>query len=385
MTLAETKFADPDDIIFRFPCISVRQPIGELFVGALPFKVLCSIADFDVRHVIEEERDLDKYLGIQRPLKKDRVRQIEQFVNFADASFPSSIIIAVDDRCAQFDRETSTMTLRNVTDPNDPVLVRRIARVIDGQHRIAGLYQCRQEHFECPVTILVGTDLADQAQMFARVNLSQTPVSPSLVYDLFELSKSKSPQKTCHDLTVRLDRGRDGPFFKRIKRLGTATPGRDAEFLTQSTVVRGMMQHISEFPDRDRDIYLRGKEPSRPSRREQNDMIYREWFLDRQDDRIYEEIVSMFEAVRKRWPIAWNTNGRGYMLARTNGYFAIMRFLRDSTLYWGGPGKPVSVDNHSRLLEDVDLKDDDLTTMNFPPGTAGEAKLYATLRAVVPR
>lgn len=373
-------YMDPSDVEFRFPCIKLRQPIGDLYVGALPFKILCAIADFDVRRVLREERDVERYLGIQRQLNAKRVHELEEYVNFSDASFPGSIIIAVDERSALFDEETSTMVLRNIRDETDPVLVRQIARVIDGQHRIAGLYQCYQEFFDCPVTILVGMDIADQGLMFARVNLSQTPVNRSLVYDLFELTQTRSPQKTCHDITVKLDRDPDGPFFQRIKRLGIATPGREAELLSQATVVKGIMQHVSDFPDRDRDTFLRGKTPPKPSARERDRMVFREWFLDGNDEAIFEAINNYFVAVRERWPIAWNATGRGYVLPRTNGYLALMRFLRDSFLYWAGPSQPVSTEQHLRLLRTVKLDDNQITIDEFPPGTSGEARLYRVIR-----
>ncbi|MDR7118366.1 DGQHR domain-containing protein [Caulobacter sp. BE254] len=373
-------YADPSDIRFTFPCIKVKQPIGDLYIGSLPFKVLCAIADFDVRRVMQEDRDVERYLGIQRQINQKRVKELEEYVNFSDASFPGSIIIAVDDRCAAFDQTASTMTLSNVRDSDDPVLVRQIARVIDGQHRIAGLYQCRQENFDCPVTILVGMDIADQGLMFARVNLSQTPVNRSLVYDLFELTQSRSPQKLCHDITVRLDREIEGPFFKRIKRLGIATPGRNAELLSQATIVKGIMPHISDFPDRDRDALLRRKTLPRPSHREKERMILREWFLDERDEDIYSAIDTYFDAVRERWPKAWQADGRGYVLPRTNGYLALMRFFRDSWLYWSTPGKQVSKDQHLQLLRRVALTDDQITTEMFLPGTSGEAALYKALR-----
>lgn len=377
-------YMDPSDVIFEFPCIKLRQPVGELFVGALPFRVLCAIADFDVRHVLQEQRDLDRYLGIQRPLKPKRVKEIQEYVNFADAAFPTAIIIAVENRCAVFDADSSRMTLRNIRDEGDPVLARRIARVIDGQHRIAGLYQCKQENFECPVTILVGSDIADQAQMFARVNLSQTPVNPSLVYDLFELAKTRSPQKFAHELTVRLDRASEGPFYKRIKRLGTATAGRDAEFLSQATVVRGILQHVTANADADRDLYLRGKEPAKLHKRASEEFVFRNSFIDDDDDTVFEAITNLFTAVQQRWPIAWEGAGRGYILPRTNGYFALMRYLRDVTLYFAGPDAPVSVEKHMRLLERVRLRDDDLTSERFLPGTGGEAALYKELAAAIP-
>lgn len=382
---ADIGIVDPTDVIFQFPCVRLRQPIGELFVAALPYKILCTIADFDVRKVIEDDRDLDRYLGIQRPLNMRRVAEIRDYVNFADAAFPTAIILAIDDRCAEFDADTSTMTLRNVRDEERPVLARKIARVIDGQHRIAGLYKCVQDHFECPVTIIVGADIADQAQMFARVNLTQTPVSRSLVYDLFELAKTRSPQKTCHETTVRLDRATGGPLFQRIKRLGTATPGRDAELLTQATVVRGLMQHISDAPDRDRDIYLRGKEPSRPTRKENEAMIFRAWFLDKREVEIFEAVSTLLTAVRERWPRAWAAEGVGYVLPRTSGFLALMKYLRDATLYWSGPDSIVSVENHLKLLARVPLDDDDFTTEHFRPGSSGEAAMYRIFVGAIPR
>lgn len=377
-------YADPSDIIFEFPCIKLRQPVGELFVGALPYKILCAIADFDVRHVLQEERDLDRYLGIQRPLKLKRVREIQDYVNFADAAFPTAIIIAVDPRCALFDSASSTMTLRNIRDQGDPVLARRIARVIDGQHRIAGLYQCRQENFDLPVTILVGSDIADQAQMFARVNLSQTPVNPSLVYDLFELAKSKSPQKFTHEITVKMDRMPDGPFQRRIKRLGTATPNRDREYLTQATVVKGMLQLITDNADVDRDFYLRNQVPPRASRKDIHRLIFRNSFLDDREDIVLEAITNLFLAVRERWPVAWEGAGEGYILPRTNGYLALMRYLRDATVYFVGSDRAVSVEMHLRLLRRVELEDHDLTSERFLPGTGGEAALYRELSSVIP-
>lgn len=373
-------YIDPSDVEFKFSCIRARQPIGDLYIGALPFRILCAIADFDVRRVLQEERDVERYLGIQRQLNKKRVKEIEEYVNFSDASFPGSIIIAVDERSAEFDEATSTMTLKNIRDENDPVLVRQIARVIDGQHRIAGLYQCRQPDFECPVTILIGMDIADQGQIFARVNLSQTPVNRSLVYDLFELTQARSPQKSCHEITVKLDRDPSGPFFQRVKRLGVATPGRERELLSQATVVKGLIRHVTDFPDRDRDILLRGKAIPRPTQRDKERMIFRDLFIEGRDDVILQAVTTYFEAVRERWPVAWAANGRGYILARTNGYLALMRFLRDSTLYWASPGQMVSKEQHLKLLSLVQLDDDQLTVDEFPPGTSGEAKLYRTLR-----
>lgn len=367
-------------VAFTFPCIKAVQPIGDLYIASLPYRVLCTIADFDVRRVLQEQRDVERYLGIQRELNPKRVREIEEYVNFSDASFPGSIIIAVEERAADYDAKKSVMTLRNIPDDDEPLLARRIARVIDGQHRIAGLYKFHGANFDCPVTILIGMDLADQAQVFARVNLTQTKVNPSLAYDLYELAKTRSPQKTAHELTVKLDRESGGPFFRRIKRLGIATAGRKGELLTQSTIVKGILAHISAFPDRDRDRLMRGRGLPELSEADSERLVFRSWFIAEDDDAIYRSVTALFEAVRDRWPRAWNATGRGYILPRTNGYLALMRFLRDAMLYWAGPSQDVSREQYLTLLKRVNLRDDDLTTANFEPGTGGEARLYRTLR-----
>ena len=130
---------DPRSI--SFSCMRVRQPVGEFFIASIPYRELCAITHFDVRRIMRDGRDVEKYLGIQRPLSKKRVRDLEQFVNTVDASFPTAVIIAVDGRCAAYDEEERTMTLSNWLDPGEdeaPIYFKEIARVLDGQHRLAG-------------------------------------------------------------------------------------------------------------------------------------------------------------------------------------------------------------------------------------------------------
>jgi DGQHR domain-containing protein len=108
--------------------------------------------------------------------------------------------------------------------------------------------------FGLSVTIFIGSDIADQAYIFSTVNLEQTKVSKSIVYDLFELAKTRSPQKTAHNIAVALDRDERGPFYQRIKRLGFATVDRKFETITQATFVENLLPLISPDPKEDRDL-----------------------------------------------------------------------------------------------------------------------------------
>jgi DGQHR domain-containing protein len=374
---------DPDPIKYSFACIRATQPIGDIFIASIPFKTLIRISHFDVRRVLQEERDVERYLGIQRPLEDSRIKSLSEYVNYKDASFPTSVILAIDEEFAAFDDTANTMSVSNIRsgEKKPSTAIGRLARVLDGQHRIAGLRAFEGETFDVPVTIFVGADIADQAHIFATVNLEQTKVQKSLVYDLFSLARTPSPQKTCHNIAVALDRDKNSAFFHRIKRLGFATEGRLFEPITQATFVEALMPYLSSDAKRDRDLLLRGVPLVKIFGDELFRMPFRNLFVDQQDLLITEIVANYFNAVRRKWPNAWNETGRGVMLNRTNGFRALMRFLRHAYLEVAAPGEvPSSQKFSERVFGRIDLDDRVFNTDEFPPGTSGEAHLYRVLR-----
>lgn len=373
---------DSDPISFDVPALRASQPIGDLYLASFPHKTLSRIAFFDVRRRIQELRDIERYLGIQRPLNAARVADLHNYVNFADATFPTSIIISVPDDYASFDERRSRLTIRNfrVGEEQEPSIpIRMLARVIDGQHRIAGLMGYKGDRFDVPVTVFIGSDIADQAYVFSTVNLEQTKVSKSLAYDLFELARSRSPQKTCHNIAVAMDRDPDGPMFQRVKRLGLATEGRNFEPITQSTFVEAVSRYISDDPRVDRDLIIRGQRPPLAGPNEARRLIFRNFFVEDRDIDIVRNVSGFLEAVRDRWPNSWNFRGNGQMLNRTNGFRALMRSLRHFYLRRGAPGDIVSREDFLEELNRVPIEDGHFTVDAFPPGSSGEVRLYRTL------
>ena len=166
-------------------------------------------------------------MGIQRPRNEKRVKEIAKYVGTADACFPTAVILAVDGNCATYDENSKELTLQPYLDPADgekPINYGEIANVLDGQHRIEGLKESGfNNEFDINVSIFIDIDIANQAYLFSTINLAQTKVNKSLVYDLFDLAKKRSPQKTCHNIAVALDKTSGSPFYERIKRLGVAT------------------------------------------------------------------------------------------------------------------------------------------------------------------
>ncbi len=359
--------------------IRLEQPIGEFYIAAFPFRQLCDISHADVRR-LDEERGFETYLGIQRPLSKDRVRGLREYVMTADATFPTSIIIAVDRRCAEWDAAKAELTLTEYfgePGKDEDITFDRIANILDGQHRIAGLADVHTGTFDLNVAVFVDIDIAEQALIFSTVNLTQTKVNRSLVYDLFELAKSRSPQKTCHTIAVALDAASESPFYRRIKRLGAATKGRIDETLTQAAFVESLMPYISLEPRKDRDLLIRGKKiDGTPTLL----CPLRGLFATEQDSDITKIIWNYFAATEERWPTAWGKVSEGNMLNKTNGFMALMRFFGAAYIKLASPlGSMVSKTAFDGLFHGIKLSDKDFNTEAFPPGTSGQAKLFARL------
>lgn len=362
-----------------FPCLPVSQPIGDFYIGTISAEELVRVTYFDVRRIKKERRDIETYLGIQRELNKKRVAEIGDYVNTLDACFPTSVILAVPAVCATYDPEKGHMTLSNYLEPesdDDKIFFSDIAKVLDGQHRIEGLKSFEGDEFDINVSVFVDADLAEQAYLFSTVNLAQTKVNKSLVYDLFDLAKSRSPQKVCHNIAVALDQYSESPFYRRIKRLGSATEGRSMETITQATFVQALIRYMSDKPMHDRDRYMRGEELERAKGADADRLIFRNMMIDEEDLEIGDIIYNYFSAIRERWPRSWDTPQQGNILARTNGFRAFMRLLRPAYLELTDPGGVPKKENFSQIIDRIDMEEDDFNVDNFKPGSSGESELY---------
>jgi len=363
-----------DEVSFK--ALKVTQPIGTFFIGVMKSEDLVRVAVADIRRL--EDNEIDDYIGIQRRLSGTRSKELKSYVNSYDATFPTSIILAVDEENAEWDQERQTLTLR----PSSRRAINEVARIIDGQHRVDGLTNFEGEQFDVSVSVFVGTDLATQANIFATVNLAQTKVNRSLVYDLLDYEKKRSPQKSAHHIAVALDQMTFSPFYRRIKRLGSATSGREGEPLTQAAIVEALLDFLSRDPIADRSAFLRALIPSNPSEEEHRKYPFRQLFLNEKDTEITEIVLNFFTAVRDRWPTSWSDlDRRGNVLPKTNGVKALMRYLKPVYLAIakGDREKVPKINEFRAYLDAVELSDGDFNTSTFPPGTSGEAGLYRIL------
>jgi DGQHR domain-containing protein len=369
----------------RIPVFSVHQPIGDFYVGVIRADELLRICEFDYRRMHYSGGYID-FLGIQRELDKRRVHDISAYVRTVDACFPTSVVISIDEKCAQIEeterQDFNILHVFGYEDPETPELsipLDQVATIIDGQHRLKGLQEADQLAFEISISVFIGVDDATDASLFSTVNLSQTKVNKSLVYDLFSLARTRSPEKTCHEVVVNLDKLSDSPFQGRIKRLGVATKGRVAETLSQATIVKGLLPYISNDPLFDRDVGKRFGFWEPALVRDVTRRIFYEFFRNKEDEKILQNVINYFNAVKNRWPIAWARTGTGNIINRTNGFNGFVRFLRPAYLYWTTTPAVVSEDQFRKILDRVRLNDDSFNPSEFVPGSSGASKLYRKL------
>ena len=384
-------------------CISVDQPIGAFYVGAMAAKDLVAISWADVRRIAPQEEQpsavvdenevprridegyeeaepiepldddtvryedqgFEEFLGIQRQLNNSRVAELRQYVQNVDATFPTAILLAVSSEHASFNKNKNELSI---------VRHSKVAKIIDGQHRIAGLSQLGDTTFQVNVAIFIDMEIQDQAMVFAIINLKQTKVNKSLAYDLYEFTTSRSPQRSCHDIVRFLD-GRPGsPFQGKVKMLGVALE--PTETITQATFVDRLLRFISMNPMVDRDLIKRRKSLERARGPQRKRQIFRDLFIDDQDHIIALNLWNFFLAVQRKWPESWQTVEQGNILSRTTGFGALMRFMRVAYLSLDMPNEIVGFDEFSRIMSKINIADGTFTPDTYLPGSSGEKKLF---------
>ncbi len=363
-----------DTIIFK--CLKCKQPIGEFYIGIMDHDDLIKITYADVRRLEQntEKREVEIYTGIQRELSNSRVREIGKYVNMVDATFPTGVILHLHARdIISYDASTGEMKLP---------FRDNIAKVLDGQHRIAGLecFTGADDAFQISVTIFVEMELEDQAVVFATINKTQTKVNKSLVQDLFEFATHRSPHKTAHNVVRALNQKDGSPFKDKIKILGTADD-KEKETITQSTFAEKLMNLYSKDLMSDRDIYKRGRRPDVFKDKELQKRPLRNLFISEEDALIAKIIWEYFDAIKERWPEAWDASARTErLLNKSTGFVALMDLFKDVYVQIGKIGQLVTKSEYTEYFNKSSLKDEDFTKTTFIPGSGGQSKLYKILK-----
>jgi DGQHR domain-containing protein len=358
-----------------FKCLKCSQPIGNFYIAVMNHEDLIKITYADIRRLDSgsEKREVEVYTGIQRELSSGRVKEIGKYVNMVDATFPTGVIIHLEqNNIIDYNEQTGVMIIP---------FADNIAKVLDGQHRIAGLelYGSGGNSFQVNVTIFINMELEDQAIVFSTINKTQTKVNKSLVADLFDFAIHRSPHKSAHNIVRALNQKDGSPFKDKIKILGTADD-KEKETITQATFSESLMKLYSKDLMGDRDLYKRGKVPGKFQGKDLEARPLRNLFIDEEDVAIAKIIWNFFEAVSIKWPIAWGVVQPEMVLNKSTGFIALMNLFRDLYVSYKRIGEIIDVDVFYNSLNKSTLSDKDFTRVNFIPGSGGQAKLYKLLR-----
>ena len=255
----------------------------------------------------------DNIEGVQRRLQIHRIEGIKKYIEEKVNNFlPNSILISADvSKEENFDDdyfEYERNEIGNFIFSNDVRF-----SVIDGQHRLAGLFLTKTvdlEEFEIPVVLLFNVSLPTAAKLFADINGKQKPVSKSLIYDLYQYVDDEDVEniKVFNKICQQLYTDKKSPLFRQIKMLGTGSGAISQSFFIDMAI----------------------KNVPKPLKESHTQEIYNQLFF------YFKSIQKAFE---EYWPVPLNFNDirevdehskkvlveNKSQLAKTNGFGALMK------------------------------------------------------------
>lgn len=289
-----------------FNYIEVRQPIGTFY--------LCSIPAPFLLKVVKSTSRSDDPEAVQREKSPQRIKDIGAYCSDPDAVFPTPIVVSVNCGDVKLDEDKHLVVI-----PEDKGI---IGNVIDGQHRLWGI-ECSKhpEDFNLPVVLMFDLTVAEEAYIFSTINSNQRKVDPSLIYDLFDVSSYRSPQKTAHEIARVMNSSSSSPFYNRLKMLGKKTADQDKATLSQGTFAKSILMLISKKPDDDARKLKNGQELD-----DDGKMPLRCFFVQQKDELLVRIISNCFNALKEIFPSEWE-NPNDNILWKSTGFRAVIYAL----------------------------------------------------------
>lgn len=301
----------------KLPVIKATQPIGDFYISKISSQELLGLSAVDRRHITTD----DEVLGVQRPIKKDKIQEIKRYLTTQNATFPNSIIVNVkkekvvseSDAELELKRQEDTFT------------------IIDGQHRLFGFEDYRYGQFELILTIFVGLETDLQAEVFSIINSRQTKVDPSLNVNLELSDKTYSPRKMLVQIAQSFNYDKESPWYNSIKLLGGQSEG----ILSLSAFVSPLCNLT--YPEREVFNIKNKLTKAFPKFPEFDDLTidnkrfpFWRFYIQQDSSVIYKILFNYFNSIKRLLPNDWlNTES---LLNKTSGYNAMMKLFGDVIL-----------------------------------------------------
>lgn len=344
-----------------FNYIEVQQPIGTFY--------LCSIPAPFLLKVVKSTSRSDDPKAVQREKSPGRIKDIGAYCSDPDAVFPTPIVVSVSSSDVRLDEEKHLVVI-----PEDKGI---IGNVIDGQHRLWGI-ECSEhsENFQLPVVLMFDLTVAEEAYIFSTINSNQRKVDPSLIYDLFDVSAYRSPQKTAHEIARVMNSSSSSPFYNRLKMLGKKTADQEMATLSQGTFAKSILMLISKKPDVDARKLKNGQKLD-----DDGKMPLRCFFVQQKDELLVRIFSNCFNALKEAFPSEWD-NPNDNILWKSTGFRAVMyalpnicrKGIREKVLT-----KDFFVGCFTTFKDKLTKENITLTSKSFPGGGEQNQKKLANL------
>ena len=327
--------------------MEISQPIGSFYIGKMDAKDIINISKVSRR---------DRDSGHQRQLREKRAREIALYCNDPDATFPTPIILAVSDEDFKL-IESNIPGIKSFEYDEK----KQFAEILDGQHRMAGITLAENQNFELPVIVMFSLREEQKAYVFSTINGNQAKVDRSLIYDLFDLSETRSPYKTCHHIARIMNSDEKSPFYRRLKMLEKRETR--LETISQNTFVTNICGYlISDSHQKDEINAKRGIPLS-----DNKKFPLRKYFIAGKDDVILRILMNYFSAARDVFEYEWDTPEQ-YILTKAVGFEGMtsaLTYLIPSGEQMGDLSKDHFIPVFRKLKQELNRQGFELTSRHF--------------------
>ncbi|MCV2870368.1 DGQHR domain-containing protein [Defluviimonas sp. WL0002] len=223
----------------NLPCIRLEQHGRPFFLLNMPAELVVKISYAAIRGKDKEQG------AVQRVLNSRRISRIKDFA-LSGGSFPNSIVMNwVEEGGLTYDPQSGSVSF----DPKP-----RLAQLIDGQHRVAGLAEAMEaneelKRLDLPVAVYSNLTTQECADIFLAINTEQKPVHRSLVFDLYAIADEQMIDPAAaraRDIALELsDVG--APYHGMIKFPGEAPRKGGVALSTVVTSIKPLIEQNGAF------------------------------------------------------------------------------------------------------------------------------------------
>ncbi|EHU4931615.1 DGQHR domain-containing protein [Vibrio vulnificus] len=361
------------------PAIKIEQPLGVFYVFKMKASEL-GVLTFSSRAKYRKSGVLNNTFkvitGNQRELDDGRQRDIARFINSVESALPNSIILGANfDENGQLVEEGEKWFVEEGENgfstlhiPSD----KKLAAVIDGQHRLAGCLESERSDIELLCAVYLDLPIPYHAFLFANINANQKKVPRSLAYELYGFGTDNedksiwSPEKLAVSIVRRLNFSDESKVKGKII-LGAQDEGNDKGFISLASFVDSIMKLITTNPKKDRDhiLYYRNKK-GRATLNTNDNLPLRGVYISGEDDILEQLVIDYVNYIFNRY----DENSYLYKTIGVESFFLLLREYIKKERKWDMK----SISEFLNPIWDIDFSDDFFTASGI-----GKSRIYNTL------